>query len=60
MLVSSHQGKVQNTKIESTELKKVNNLKGPNEDALVLLEREKKQSQGGAGGRDLGGKVVRC
>ena len=44
-------------KIQSTELKKVNKLKGPSEDASVPLGREKKAITSGEGGRDLGGKV---
>jgi hypothetical protein len=50
--------KIQNTNILSTELKKVNKLKGPSEDASVPLGRKRKQSQEGReGGRDLRGKV---
>ena len=37
-------------KIQSTELKKINKLKGPSEDASVLLGREKKPSTRGIGG----------
>ena len=44
-------------KIQSTELKKVNKLKCPNEDASVPLGREKKAITSGEGGRDLRGKV---
>ena len=44
-------------KIQSTELKKVNKLKGPSEDASVPLGREKKAITSGEGGRDLGGNV---
>ena len=44
-------------KIQSTELKKVNKLKCPSEDASVPLGREKKAITSGEGGRDLGGKV---
>ena len=47
------------SKIQSTELKKVNKLKCPSEDASVPLGREKKTITGGEGGRDLGGKVNR-
>ena len=43
-------------KIQSTELKKVNKLKCPSEDASVPLGREKKAITSGEGGRDLGGK----
>ena len=44
-------------KIQSTELKKLNKLKCPSEDASVPLGREKKAITSGEGGRDLGGKV---
>ena len=44
-------------KIQSTESKEINKLKGPSEDALVPLGREKKVITSGEGGRDLGGKV---
>ena len=37
-------------KIQSTELKKFNKLKGPSEDTSVPLGREKKQSQVGREG----------
>ena len=40
-------------KIQSTELKKTNKLKGPSEDASVPLGREKKAITSGKGGRDL-------
>jgi hypothetical protein len=43
--------------IQSTELKRVKKLKGPSEDASVPLEREKKATTSGDGGRDLGRKV---
>jgi hypothetical protein len=43
--------------IQSTELKKVNKLKGPSEDTSVPLGREKKAITSGEGERDLGGKV---
>ena len=48
-------------KIQSTELKKVNKLKGPREDASVPLGREKNAVTVGreGPGRDLGGKVDR-
>jgi hypothetical protein len=46
-------------KIQSTELKKVNKLMGPSEDASVPLGREKKANRSGNGGRNLGGKVER-
>ena len=39
---------------KSTELKKVNKLKCPSEDASVPLGREKKAITMGGGGRDLG------
>jgi hypothetical protein len=42
--------------MHSTELKKVNKLKCPSEDAPVPLGREKKAMTSGEGGRDLGGK----
>ena len=45
------------SKIQSTELKKVNKLKCPSEDASVPLGREKKAITSGEGGRDLVGKV---
>ena len=45
-------------KIQSTELKKVNKLKCPSEDASVPLGREKKAITSGEGGKDLGGKVI--
>ena len=41
---------------QSTELKKVNKLKGPSEDASVSLGREKKVTMREEVGRDLGGK----
>ena len=44
-------------KIQSTELKKVNKLKGPSEDASVPFGREKKAITSGEGERDLEGKV---
>jgi hypothetical protein len=44
-------------KIQSTELKKINNLKGPSEEASDPLGREKKAITSGVGGRDLRGKV---
>lgn len=44
-------------KIQSTELKKINKLKGPSEDTSVPLGREKKAITSGERGRDLGGKV---
>ena len=44
-------------KIQSTELKKVNKLKCPSEDASVPFGREKKATTSGEGGRGLGGKV---
>ena len=44
-------------KIQSTELKKVNKLKGPSEDASVPLGREKKAITSGERGKELGGKV---
>jgi hypothetical protein len=44
-------------KIQSTELKKLNRLKAPSEDASVPLGREKKAITSGEGGRDLGGKM---
>ena len=43
-------------KIQSTEVKKVKKLKGPSEDASVLLWSEKKQSLEAEGARDLGGR----
>ena len=47
------------TKIQSTELKKVNKLKCPSEDTSVPLGREKKTITNGEGVRDLGQKVDR-
>ena len=41
-------------KIQSTELKKVNKLKCPSEDASVPLGREKKAITSGEGGRESG------
>jgi hypothetical protein len=41
----------------STELKKLNKLKCPNEDPSVPLGREKKAITSGEEGKDLGGKV---
>jgi hypothetical protein len=41
-------------KIQSTELKTVNKLECPSEDASVPLGREKKEITSGEGGRDLG------
>jgi hypothetical protein len=46
-----------NQKIQSTELKKVYNLKCPNENASVPLGREKKAITSGEEERDLEGKV---
>jgi hypothetical protein len=43
--------------MQSTELKKVNKLKCPTEDASVPLGKEKKTITSGEGGRDLEGKV---
>ena len=45
------------SKIQSTELKKLNKLKCPSEDISVSLGREKKVITSGEGQRDLGGKV---
>ena len=45
--------KVKIPKIQSTELKKVNKLKCPSEDASVPLGREKKPITSEVGGRDL-------
>ena len=46
-------------KIQSTELKKLNKLKCPSEDASVTVGRKKKAITSGEGGRDLGWKVDR-
>jgi hypothetical protein len=43
--------------IQSTELKKLNKLKCPSEDASVTVGRKKKAITSGEGGRNLGGKV---
>jgi hypothetical protein len=43
--------------MQSTELKKFNNLKCPSEDASVPLGRQKKAIIRGERGKDLGGKV---
>mgnify|MGYP007107459760 CR=1 FL=1 len=53
----SQKKKYRISKIQSTELKKVNKLKGPSEDARAPLGREKKAITSGEGGRDLGEKV---
>jgi hypothetical protein len=42
------------TKIQSTDLKKINKVKGPSEDASVSLGREKKATTSGEERRDLG------
>ena len=44
--------KYQISKIQPTELKKVNKLKGPSEDASVPLGREKKAITIGEGGKE--------
>ena len=46
-------------KIQFTELKKVNKLKGPSEEASVPLGREKKTITRGEGGRTQEGKWIR-
>ena len=46
-------------KIQSTELKKVNKPKCPNENTSVPLGREKKAITSGEGSKDLGGKMDR-
>jgi len=43
------------SKIQSTELKKINKLKGPSEDTAVPLGREKKAMKREEGRRDRGG-----
>jgi hypothetical protein len=45
------------TKVQFTELKKLNKVKCPSKDASVPLEREKKAITSGEGERDLGGKL---
>ena len=45
------------TKIQSTDLKKINKVKGPSEDASVSLGREKKATSRHEGGSHLGRKV---
>jgi hypothetical protein len=57
--ISHTQKKYRIPKIQSTELKKVNILKCPNEDTSVPLGREKKAITSGEGARGLGGKVDR-
>jgi hypothetical protein len=57
MLATTATKKYRIPKIPSTELKKVNKLKCPSEEASVPLGREKKAITSGEGGRDLGGKV---
>jgi hypothetical protein len=44
-------------KIQSTEFKRFNKLKGPSEDASVPLGREKKAITNGEGGKSLRGKM---
>jgi hypothetical protein len=46
-------------KVESTDLKKFNKLKCPNDGALVPLEREKIAFTSWEGGKNLGGRVNR-
>jgi hypothetical protein len=46
-------------KIQSTELRKVNKLNGPSDDATVPLGRKKKAITSEDGRRDLRGKVDR-
>ena len=48
-------------RIQSTELKKVNKVKGPSEDTSILLGREKKAiiRVGGRGRKDMGGREDR-
>jgi hypothetical protein len=48
----SQKKKFRRPKIQSTELKKLNKLKGPIKDAKVPLQREKKATTMGEGGRD--------
>jgi hypothetical protein len=56
--INNNNKKYRIPKIQSTELKKVNKLKGPSQDTSVPLRREKKAStRGEGGGRDLGGKM---
>jgi hypothetical protein len=71
MFVSLKHNYIQNTQGMSTELKKLNKLKCPSEDASVPVGREKKaitcgegrrkrgREEGREGGRDLGVKVDR-
>jgi hypothetical protein len=54
--ISKKKKKYRIPKIQSTELQKVNKLKGPSEDIWVLLRREKKAITRGEGERDLEGK----
>ena len=49
----SHKKEYRIPKIQSTELKKVNKLKGPSEDASVPLGREKKAITSGERGKNL-------
>jgi hypothetical protein len=55
--ISQKKKKYRIPKVKSTELKKVNKLKCPSEDASVPLGKEKKAITSGEGGRDLGWKV---
>jgi hypothetical protein len=58
-IIQNNNNKYRIHKIQSTELKKLNKLKCPSEDASVPLGREKKVITSGEGGRDLGGKADR-
>ena len=46
-------------RIQSTELKELNKLKFPSEDASVPIGREKKATTSGEGRKNMGGKVER-
>ena len=55
-ILAKNKKKYRIPKIQSTELKKVNKLKSPSEDASVPLKREKKATTREEGRRDLRGK----
>jgi hypothetical protein len=51
--ISKKKKKYRVPKIQSTELEKIKKLKGPSEDTLVSLGREKKAITSGEGRRDI-------